>query len=451
MSALNVQAYLQRSVCESCHRVLRGFVRLISTVLQPAFLVAAILGVASTAVSRADTLEDFRLRQQKVKAVLKKALPTTVAITSKEPGGTGSGVVISAEGLILTAAHVTEATGDELTIIFPNGRRAAAKALGANRTLDAGLARITDEGPWPHSEIGNSDIVAMGSWCVALGHPGGFMPERPPPVRIGRIWHRDHYGAIYSDCTLIGGDSGGPLFDLNGRVIGIHSSIGGALSTNRHVATDSFRLHWDRMLNGEQWGTLHLDPDQADLASMGVELDWSSQNGALVRAVRTNAPAAAAGVQRGDLIVSLAGESITSSIQLLRKLARMEPGEQTSVTVQRSGDIVDMEVTLTDHKSLTSPPIGDEEPVPDSPYLGVEVDSSETGDGALVTAVSNPSPAATAGIVEGDIITAIGIDSVETPDSLVTKILERQPGDTVEITIERDGTAQTLKIKLARQ
>lgn len=277
------------------------------------------------------------------------------------------------------------------------------------------------------------------------------MNDRPPPVRLGRIWHRDPYGAIYSDCTLIGGDSGGPLFDLDGRVIGIHSSIGGSLATNRHVATDSFRLHWNRMLQEETWGTLHLDPDQGDLATMGVELDWASRDGARVRAVRLNAPAAAAGLQEGDLIVKFAGEAIASSIQLLRQLAEMRAGDEAAVAVNRSGEVVDLKVKLTDFKSLTTPPERDDETVADAPYLGVEVESPASGEGALITAVAESSPAATAGLTPGDIITAMDDNAIESPAAFITLILKRLPGDSVTLTVRRTDDSRTVTIELGSQ
>lgn len=421
-------------------------------------LTISALLVLSAHFSVADSLQAFRDRQEKIKAVTQAAVNTTVAITASDMSrqrrrgsGTGSGVIISAEGLILTAAHVTQATGKELTITFSDGREVAGVALGANRTLDAGMARITEEGPWPFSKMGQSDIIAMGTWCVATGHPGGFRNDRPPPVRLGRIWHRDQYSALYSDCTLIGGDSGGPLFDLEGRVIGIHSSIGGSLSTNRHAAIDSFRQHWDRMLKGNIWGELHLDPDKGDLATMGVELDWNSENGALVRAVRSNAPAALAGVIAGDVIVQFAGDPISSSIELLRKLSEMKAGDLASISVTRGEEVVDMEITLTDYKTLTAPPLPSEKHVPDAPFLGVELSTPSSRNGARIDHIVEASPAEKAGIAVGDVITALNHKAIDSPESFVEEILKRRPEESITLAFIRDEEKRSVTVILGRQ
>ena len=416
--------------------------------------VSLVLVILSQLV-HAEELESFRLLEKKVQDVVETALAATVAITSRQPGGTGSGVIISAEGLILTAAHVTEATGKELNIIFPDGRTVEGIALGANRSLDAGLVKILEESdePWPHVEMGGSDLVEMGAWCIALGHPGGFMPERKPPVRIGRIWHRDHYGAIYSDCTLIGGDSGGPLFDIDGKVIGVHSSIGGSLSTNRHVGTDSYRLHWDRMLKGDIWGKLRMDPTDGDLASMGVELDWASKDGALIRAVRSNAPAADAGLVAGDRIIQFAGETIGSSIELIRKLAEMQAGDLVSVSVNRSEETVDLEVTLTSLKALLQPPSSADEFASDFPYVGIELDSANDleGKGARILTIDEDSPADHGGLAVGDVIVSLNDQQVTSDKELIRLVQQLAPGDTMSLLVRRDEEEMSYTIELGRQ
>ncbi len=102
----------------------------------------------------------------------------------------------------------------------------------------------------------DSKNLKSGDLVIALGHAGGYDPVRTPPVRFGRVISSDASGFLNTDCTLIGGDSGGPLFDLEGNVIGIHSSIGHSLSVNNHTGIDGFKKGWDRMKKGESWGRL---------------------------------------------------------------------------------------------------------------------------------------------------------------------------------------------------
>ena len=101
--------------------------------------------------------------------------------------GEGSGVVVSEDGLILTVGHVLGKSKGDLTVVFPDGRRANAKPLGADFARDAGMAKITDPGKWPHVEMGRIEDVKPGQWCIAVGHPGGIQLSRTPPLRLGRI------------------------------------------------------------------------------------------------------------------------------------------------------------------------------------------------------------------------------------------------------------------------
>ena len=167
----------------------------------------------------------------------------------------GSGVIIDAEGHLLTAAHVAGVPGRRATIHLPSGKTVYGITLGLNQKLDSGLIQITDPGPWPFAPIGKSADVKVGQWCLATGHPGGYDPHRPPVLRWGRVL-RTEDSAILTDCTLVGGDSGGPLFDLEGHVIGVHSRIGKNLTVNVHVPVDQFSQSWDRLLKGEMWGML---------------------------------------------------------------------------------------------------------------------------------------------------------------------------------------------------
>ena len=138
------------------------------------------------------TVPGVKRVEAKSQAVASKVLSATVGIINLSLAGgghmgEGSGIVVSEDGLILTAGHVMDHAGEELTIIFPDGRRCTAKALGANFSRDSGVAKIIDPGKYPHVEMGHSADLKPGGWCMALGHPGGVQQGRTPPIRLGRI------------------------------------------------------------------------------------------------------------------------------------------------------------------------------------------------------------------------------------------------------------------------
>jgi len=192
------------------------------------------------------SIADLRAMQEQVRTLVKRVSPAVVEV---EVGyGSGSGVVISPDGLVLSAGHVCSRAGRDVRVTFSDGKRARGKTLGADADSDTGLIRITDAGPWPCAAMGDLAKTGVGDWVLALGHPGGFDAKRSLVVRLGRII-RLTSDAVQTDCTISPGDSGGPLFDMSGRVIGIHSAISSSLSENLHVPVTEFYTHWDQLLS----------------------------------------------------------------------------------------------------------------------------------------------------------------------------------------------------------
>jgi serine protease Do len=207
--------------------------------------------------------------EKQVETVAEKTMPAVVSLVHPMGKGmaTGSGTIISKNGLILTAAHVV-AEQDVTNVIFPDGKLGHAKVLGIDYDRDIAVALITEPGTYPYVELGDTKNVAAGEMVVALGHSGGFDPRRKAPVRFGRVYHIDHEKFIRSDCALVGGDSGGPLFDLNGKVIGVHSFVGHDLSMNNDAPVEALRKDWDRLIMGERWGH---NPLESELSKMPKE------------------------------------------------------------------------------------------------------------------------------------------------------------------------------------
>jgi serine protease Do len=204
------------------------------------------------------SLDDFRELEEKVVAVAKNCMAASVGLGSKERPENGSAVVVSEDGLLLTAYHVVEGLPDNNMIVsFVDGKKVRAKKLGGVPKLDIAMAQIIDEGEYPFVDIGDMKKVANGDWCVSIAHAEGFQSDRTPPVRLGRVVNRINGGGfLQMTSTLIGGDSGGPTFNLDGEVIGIHSNIGGSLDQNQACPISNFtkKDHWQRMFDGEVWG-----------------------------------------------------------------------------------------------------------------------------------------------------------------------------------------------------
>jgi serine protease Do len=229
---------------------MRSFVRPLSS---RAALLGALLCLPFFSLRAGYDLESLEGAEAKVAAVAAKAAPSVVALTHGMRTGmaSGSGVIIGKNGLILTAAHVL-ADAKIVDVTFPDGKTTKAKVLGADHERDVALALITEPGDYPFMELGEANTLKPGEMVVALGHPGGFDPKRQAPVRFGRVFDAKSGGLIQTDCTLAGGDSGGALFDLEGKVVGVHHAVGAGMSSNLDAPASAVRKSFSRMVTGDR-------------------------------------------------------------------------------------------------------------------------------------------------------------------------------------------------------
>jgi serine protease Do len=192
-----------------------------------------------------ESLEDLQAIEQQVEKVLARVMPSVVCV--QIGASSGSGVIVTKDGHVLTAGHVSGSPGRDCTLVFPDGTKVKARTLGNNRSVDSGMIKIVEEGKeWPFVEMGNSSALKPGDWCLACGHPGGFRKGRTPPVRLGRIL-KNGSTTLAHECTIVGGDSGGPLIDMNGKVIGIESRINQSINGNFAVPVEIFRNNWEQL------------------------------------------------------------------------------------------------------------------------------------------------------------------------------------------------------------
>lgn len=292
-------------------------------------------------------LDQVRALEEQVEQVSEKVMPATVALISEEIGASGSGAVVNADGLILTAAHVTDGS-EQVLVVFPDGKQTTGKVLGSNFSKDIGMVQIEAKGPWPFVDLGESTPLEAGDWVIAMGHSEGFDPTRTPPVRFGRVVSDGPGNFLTTDCELIGGDSGGPLFDLNGKLVGINSSIGESTDNNNHAGIDGFREDWDRLLAGEAWGELQLNPmANPERVVIGISMGNARRDGSVpVAGVLPGSPAAEAGLRPGDLIRSVNGSRVQGGQSLQILLAKQQAGESVSLGIARGGQFFEVDVAL---------------------------------------------------------------------------------------------------------
>jgi serine protease Do len=285
--------------------------------------------------------KDIEVIQSAVVAALPHARAATVCIELKQ--GAGSGVIVSPDGLVLTAAHVAIGVGKKVTVVMEDGTRHPAVTLGLVADSDAAMIQITDEGRFPFVEIDRKDTVRLGDWVFSLGHSGGFDEARGSVVRLGRLV-RIANRTLQSDCVLIGGDSGGPLFDLTGKLVGIHSRVGQQLQANMHVPMSVFIENWQGMLDSEFIG----EGPFAKLAEkgkgfLGMATEARKEGGIKVTKIGENSPAKTAGMEVGDILHSLNGTPLESREQLQELLKELAPGDEVAFDMQRG----DKRETLT--------------------------------------------------------------------------------------------------------
>ncbi|QDU03989.1 Putative serine protease HhoA precursor [Gimesia chilikensis] len=291
-----------------------------------------------------DSLEDLQEIERQVTSLTEKSIHSTVSVRVGD--AQGSGVIIDNKaGYILTAAHVIGLAQKDATIILHDGRTLKGRTMGLNRGLDAGLVKLIEDDEVDISKLtaakmGDISQIKTGEWVLATGHPNGYQAGRAPVVRLGRVVTRKKH-LLQTDCTLIGGDSGGPLFNMQGEVVGIHSRIGPSTSWNFHIPVSAFQDDWEKLVSGDMWGAKPLGQN----AVLGVNGETTDQ-GCKVTGVTRGFPAEIAGLKENDIIFQLNDEKITGIEQLAEVVQQYKPGQTVQVQLTRDGKSMSFEVQL---------------------------------------------------------------------------------------------------------
>lgn len=354
----------------------------------------------------------------------------------KKQKSLGSGFIISADGYIVTNNHVVaDADVIHVTLDESNGKSTPleAKLIGADEETDLALLKVEARKDLPFLKFGNSDALKVGEWLMAIGNPfgldhtvtSGILSAKGRNIRSGPF---DNF--LQTDCSINPGNSGGPLLNMDGDVIGINTAIiasgqgiGFAIPSNM-AANIIDQIKSGKKVSRGWIGVTIQDVDEAMAKAIGME----TPRGALVASTLAGEPAARAGIEDGDVIVSVDGESIADSSALLRAIAAKKPGNEVRLGVWRNGKEQVMTVTLGERQSAQSATPGKEGKKQDEGLLGLtvralkpeerqEMDISDK-EGILVLSVNPDKAAAEADIRPGDVILRADRKPVNTPEAL---------------------------------
>jgi len=274
--------------------------------------------------------------QMQTKLVLPMVLPAVVAIEG------GSGVIVSQTGYILTASHVTKRAGRTVEVKLADGRIASAITLGTNVNTDTAALKLYGDGPWPYVSMNETADIEDGDWSLAIGYPLSFDRGKPGAVRIGRVLQRDK-NRITTDCPIMGGDSGGPLFNLDGKLIGISSRVKSDMNQNIHVPIKAYQDQWQQLVDSIDVSKSRKS--KSTRCYFGVLGETDSKR-VRIRQVFGGSPAEMAGIMKNDVIVSFDGIQVKKFDDIVGVLERRNPGDTIPAQLNRYGVLMQISIHL---------------------------------------------------------------------------------------------------------
>ncbi len=371
--------------------------------------------------------------------------------------GVGSGFIVSADGYILTNAHVVD-DANEVTVKLTDKREFKAKVIGVDRRTDVALVKI-DARNLPMVRIGDASKARVGEWVAAIGSPFGLENTVTAGIISAKsrsLPDENYVPFIQTDVAINPGNSGGPLFNMAGEVIGINSQIysrtGGYMGLSFAVPIEvAMKVKTDLQKYGKvSRGRLGVTI-QGVTRELADSFGLKKAQGALVSAVEPKSPADKAGVKTGDIILAVDGRAIENSIDLPRMIGESRPGTAVTLKVWRQGETQELRASLgeapaekvarADSESKTKPsklglavrPLTEEERKQIEAEGGLLVEQSE-------------GPAARAGVQAGDVILALNNQPVKSVDQL-RRLVDRSRGS-VALLIQREGNKIYVPIRL---
>lgn len=355
--------------------------------------------------------------------------------------GQGSGFIIDPSGYVVTNQHVVDGA-QEVTVTLRDGKRYAAEVKGTDPRTDVALLKIDVDKPLPYVELGDSDAARVGDWVLAVGNPfglggsvtAGIISARGRDIHSGPF---DDYLQI--DAPINRGNSGGPLFDAAGKVIGMNTAIwspsggnvGIGFAVPASIVGPVVQQLKDHGSVERGWLGVQIQPVTEEVAeSLGLKAD----KGALVASIVPDSPAARAGLQAGDVILDLNGQRLDEFRDLARRVAEIKAGTKVQIEVLRQGkrQTVDVVIgTQPEERTLADARSAGQKSGEGqlglylarlTPQAAERLGLADDAKGVLVVDVQEGSPAERARIRPGSLITMVGQQSVSTPDQVVDEV-----------------------------
>lgn len=400
-----------------------------------------------------------------------QGVPETGHDAEREFQAVGSGFIISADGDVVTNNHVIE-HADEIEVIMQDGSRHAATIKGRDPKTDLALLKIKADKSLAFVKLGNSDNAKVGEWVVAVGNPfglGGTVTAGIISARGRDIQSGPFDDFIQIDAPINRGNSGGPLFDNQGRVIGINTAIysptggnvGIGFAIPANMAKDIIAQLKTSGKVARGWLGVQIQPITEEIAE---SLDLKEKHGALVAGVEPGSPAERGGIKRGDVIVRMNGEKLDDFKDLPKLVAKTKAGNESSFEVKRQGKTHELDVKIgrmpsDDVKVALADTAKDD----DSPKLGVYLAEltpearqryriAKETEGVLVAGVKRGSPASKAGIRAGSVINMVGQEPVQSPEEVITKVKRaaKEKKLSVLLMVEQNGEQRFVAVKFAK-
>ena len=393
-----------------------------------------------------DLFEEFFKRRQQQQQQGEAERP------QRRSNSLGSGFVIDSAGVVITNNHVIEGAS-EVTVIFNDGQRLKAEIVGKDAKIDIAVLRVKPEKPLKAVKFGDSDKVRVGDWVMAVGNPfglGGTVTVGILSARNRNINSGPYDDYLQTDASINRGNSGGPLFNMSGEVVGVNTAIlsptGGSVGIGFASPSSIVQPVIDQLLRyGETrrgWLGVRIQAVDDQIAE---SLGLGRARGALVAGIDDKGPAKPAGIRAGDVIVRFDGQDVRSSTDLPRIVAATPVGKEVAVTVMRSGKEENLKVVLgrledgERQASLGagSAPGGDVKPPATAVQkaLGMEFagmsaalrkqyNIKDSVNGVVVTKIDASSPAAEKRVQAGDVIVEINQQAVKDPGDIVSRMAD---------------------------